>query len=379
MKEVEKVSLGGYAFTMEQDASQLAASYLGELESFYSGREGGSEVIEGIEERMAELLHEKCGRDGVVSRADIERIIGILGRPEVIEEEDAAEGDSGSQPGMTDKEPGMKTPHPGPDPGSKPRRKLYRDMNDKVVAGVCSGLGAYLNVDKTLFRILFVLFTVLGLSVFKWNFHGHLNLSVHLFFPVLYAILWVCMPAAKTARQRWEQRGEDGTVLGIQQSIESGAREVGDAIKSVSQSKAWGEMGGVLGKLIGILLVIVGFSGLFASGVLGFGSGLFGNGLVHHGGLFGLGQLYNDGIAELYHYSPSIASALARPWIHVLLGLVVFLPFLGILYGGLQLLFGFKSPSWHPGLVIFVLWLLALIATGILAFTGIVSTEWLTI
>ena len=47
--------------------------------------------------------------------------------------------------------------------------------------------------------------------------------------------------------------------------------------------------------------------------------------------------------------------------------------------GALQLLFGFKSPSWHPGLVIFILWLMSLIATGILAFTGIISTEWMTI
>lgn len=365
MKEVEKVSLGGYAFTMEQDASQLAAGYLGELEGFYSGREGGSEVIEGIEERMAELLHEKCGRDGVVTRADIERIIGILGRPEVIEEEDATAGSATAGAGAS----------------AEPRRKrkLYRDMTDKVVAGVCSGLGAYFNVDKTLFRILFVLFTVLGMSVFKWNVHGHLNLSIHLFFPILYAILWVCMPAAKTARQRWEQRGEDGTVLGIQQSIENGAREVGDAIKSVGQSKAWGEMGGLFGKLIGVLLVIVGFSGLFASGVLGFGSGLFGHGLATTDGLFGLGRLYNHGLAELHYYAPSVAASLAQPWIHVLLGVVVFLPFLGMLYGGLQLLFGFKSPSWHPGLVIFVLWLMSLIAVGILAFTGIISTEWLTV
>ena len=125
--------------------------------------------------------------------------------------------------------------------------------------------------------------------------------------------------------------------------------------------------------------VIIGFSGLFASGVLGFGSGLFGNGNVLHGGLFGLGQLYDNGIAELNYHAPAVAAALARPWIHILLALVVFLPFLGILYGGLQLLFGFKSPSWHPGLVIFILWLMSLIATGILAFTGIISTEWMTI
>lgn len=364
MKEVEKVSLGGYAFTMEQDASALAAGYLGELEGFYSGREGGSEIIEGIEERMAELLREKCGRDGVVSRADIERIIGILGKPEVIEADDPGEAEAAAQPGAK---------------GEKPRRKLYRDMTDKVVAGVCSGLGAFFNVDKTVFRILFVLFTVLGLSLFRWNFHGHTNVSIHLTFPILYAILWICMPAAKTVRQRWEQRGEDGTILGIQQSIESGAREVGDAIKTVGQSKTWGEIGGVLGKLIGVVLVIIGFSGLFASGVLGFGSGLFGHGVVQNEGLFGLGQLYNQGLAELNYYAPSVATALARPWIHALLALVVFLPFLGILYGGLQLLFGFKSPSWHPGLVIFVLWLMALVATGILVFTGIISTEWLTI
>ena len=329
MKEVEKVSLGGYAFTMDKDASALADEYLGELGRFYSGREGGAEVIE-------------------------------------------AEGDAGAQPGMKDA-------HPGPEPGAKPRRKLYRDLSDKVVAGVCSGLGAYFNVDKTLFRILFVLFTVLGLSLFKWNFHGHVNVSFHLTFPILYAILWICMPPAKTARQRWEQRGEDGTVLGIQQSIESGAREVGDAIKTVGQSKAWGEIGGVLGKLIGVVLVIVGFSGLFASGVLGFGSGLFGHGLAYPDGLFGLGHLYNQGLAELHYYAPSVAAAMTQPWIHILIALVVFLPFLGILYGGLQLLFGFKSPSWHPGLVIFILWLMALIAAGILAFTGIISTEWMTI
>ena len=366
MKEVEKVSLGGYAFTMDKDASALADEYLGELGRFYAGREGGAEVIEGIEERMAELLHERCGRDGVVSRADIERIIGVLGRPEVIEEADSAnDGSDGPSPA-------------GPADGSRPKRKLYRDMNDKVVAGVCSGLGTYFNVDKTFFRILFVLFTVLGLSVFKWNFHGHVNLSIHLLFPALYAILWICMPAAKTARQRWEQRGEDGTVLGIQQSIENGAREVGDAIKNVGQSRAWGEMGGFLGKLLGVVLVIIGFSGLFASGVLGFGSGLFGNSIANSG-LFGLGQLYDQGLSELHYYAPSVAAAMAQPWIHILIGLVVFLPFLGMLYGGLQLLFGFKSPSWHPGLVIFILWLMALIATGILAFTGIVSTEWLTI
>ena len=37
MKEVERVSLGGYAFTLEDDAARLAEEYLGELEKYYDG------------------------------------------------------------------------------------------------------------------------------------------------------------------------------------------------------------------------------------------------------------------------------------------------------------------------------------------------------
>jgi phage shock protein C len=35
-------------------------------------------------------------------------------------------------------------------------KKLYRSSNDKIIAGVCGGLGEYFSVDSTLIRILFV-------------------------------------------------------------------------------------------------------------------------------------------------------------------------------------------------------------------------------
>ena len=365
MKEVERVSLGGYAFTLDQDAAELVAGYLDELERHYASKQGGSEILEGIEERMAELLHEQCGRDGVASKAVIENIITILGRPEQIEAEGDAgeecreEGDSGSQPGMTNE---------------KPKRKLYRDMTNKVVAGVCSGLGTYFNLDVALFRILFVAGTV-AMAVPRW--HGHF--TVHLLFPILYLILWIAMPAAKTVRQRWEQRGEDGSIHGIQQSIESGAKELSEAATRIGESPAWEQFSKVLGKLIGLVLLIIGFSGLFSGGVLGFGSGLLRTTPGAMTGLFGLGQLYSQGMAELYNSAPSIAMALHQPWIRILVMLVIFLPFLGITYGALQLLFGFKSPKWHPGLVIFIIWLLCIIAAGILFVTGMWTSELLTI
>lgn len=364
MKEVERVSLGGYAFTLDADAAALAGEYLGELERHYGGREGGAEILEGIEERMAELLHEKCGRDGVVSRAAIEGIIAIMGRPEEI----AEEGDSPVEPAKD-----------GNPESPRQKRKLFRDVSDKVVAGVCSGLGAYFQTDKVFFRLLFAIGT--AVTFFGIGWHKGFSVSLQLIFPVLYVILWICMPPAKTVRQRWEQRGEDGTILGIQQRVESGAGEMGEAIRSVGQSNAWGEIGRILEKIIGVLLLVVGFGGLFAGGVALFGSGA----LSHQGwiggnrGFLGLGQLYDEGMRELYDEAPAIADALMQPWVQGVLILVVLLPFLGILYGALQMLFGFKSPKWHPGLVIFILWLMSIIAAGILIFTGAATNEWLTI
>ena len=81
MTEVEKVSIGGYAFTLEKEAYAIVKQYLDELEAHYSQREGGVEVMEGIEERMAELLYEKCADDGVASVAQINEIIATLGKP----------------------------------------------------------------------------------------------------------------------------------------------------------------------------------------------------------------------------------------------------------------------------------------------------------
>ena len=363
MKEVERVSLGGYAFTLDSDAVELAAGYLDELERFYAGREGGGEILEGIEERMAELLLEKCGRDGVVSRAVLEGVIGILGRPEQIESESREAEDAGTAPAKE---------------GNGPKRKLYRNVSDKVVAGVCSGLGTYFRTDKVFFRLLFAAGTLI--TFFGLGWHRGSTLSLQLIFPILYIILWICMPAARTVRQRWEQRGEDGTILGIQQRIESGAHEVGEVIEQVGKSNVWSEIGRILEVVLGVVLLLVAFTGLFSGGVFLFGSGALHQGwLPDDGGVLNLGRLLNEGMSELYHTAPGLAVTLSQSWAHILLALVVFFPFLGILYASLQLLFGFKSPKWHPGLVIFVLWLMIIIAAGVLFVTSGVSTGWITV
>ena len=138
MTEIEKVSIGGYAFTLEKAASEEVGQYLKSLEAHYLGKPGGKEIMEGIEERMAELLLERCGGGRVATVADIQSLIGILGRPERIEADD-------------------------PEPSqaqARPQKKLYRDLENKKIAGVCAGLGNYFNFDIVAMRIIFCVITL---------------------------------------------------------------------------------------------------------------------------------------------------------------------------------------------------------------------------
>jgi len=45
---------------------------------------------------------------------------------------------------------------------TQPARKLVRSRNDRIIAGVCSGLGEYFSIDPTLVRLLFVFTALLG-------------------------------------------------------------------------------------------------------------------------------------------------------------------------------------------------------------------------
>ena len=342
MKQIEKVSIGGYAFSLDKEASQAIAAYLKEMAAFYPN----PEIVEGIEERMAELLLERTPRDGVVTVDAVKQIIDILGRPEKIEEEE---------------------PERTAAPEEKPKKKLYRDMENARVAGICAGLARYFGVDVTVFRLIFIIFTIIGMFGGIRFGHGIVFRgfdAISAGFPLLYLILWVCMPAARTARQRWEQRGEDGTAESLRRSIESGAAELGEAAGRVGNSPALKEFGRAMEVIIGLILLIVAVSGLFGTGL-----GLFGWDWL---GLRDTIDLNIHGIIREY---PQFETIVSTPWVQYLVVVACVLPFIGILYGSIMMIFHFKSPSWHPGLVIFVLWLIALVALAVLVFAVGFSAE----
>ena len=170
MKKVINISLGGRSFTLNEDAYSRLNQFLEHFRAHLSvpmGQQG--EVMDEIEGRIAELFFQEVGAGNrVVTKELVEKVAATLGMPD-----GAAE--SGSTYTAQQQDP---LPRP---------KKLYRDPDEKVIAGVCTGLGHYLDVDVTLLRILFLVAFIMGSAGF-W----------------IYVILWIAVPKAVTPTQKCE-------------------------------------------------------------------------------------------------------------------------------------------------------------------------------
>lgn len=176
MKKVVNAGIGNVPFIIEEDAYQRLSSYLAHFKSKLTAEPGQlrpDEVMEDLEERIAELLGAGISPGQVVTLEAVEKIIDQLGMPDGSREPNAQ---SASDSSLADDEP---APH-----------KLYRDPQNKAIAGVCSGLAAYFNIDVVLVRLIFVAVFLLGGS-------GML----------VYLIFWIICPNATTPVQQCELRG----------------------------------------------------------------------------------------------------------------------------------------------------------------------------
>lgn len=331
MNLTEHLSIGGFAFTMDKEAAAAAEAYVKELDACYHNKE----ITDGIEERMAELLLERVPKGSVADKAAIDEVIGILGKPERLEEDQPAEETA----------------------EVKPRRKLYRDMDSAKIGGVCSGLAAYFKTDTAIFRIAFTLLALAGFFTF-----AHKSFVASFAIPIAYMILWICIPAAKTAQQRWALKGEDGTAEGVRRSVERS--DAAEALHDVANSPAWGTLGRILAVIAGLILLVVSVSGLFAGALAIFGWQWL-----------GLSTLLSDWMLDVTREFPQSAIITQTLWVKILALMVYALPFIGMLYASIMLLFNLKSPSWHPGLVIFIVWLIAIVALGILTMACLLSAS----
>jgi len=174
MKKTISAAVGGINFIIDEDAYQKLSSY---LDRFREGLDqaGSSEVMDELEMRIADLFKEKLSGKEVVDSRIVDSVISQLGLPGGGSYEDSPKADTTSS---TNK--------------SRDRKRLFRDKDDKMIAGVCSGLGYYFDVDPTILRIGFVLALLCGSAGF-W----------------IYVLLMFIVPYATTAAEKCEMHGLD--------------------------------------------------------------------------------------------------------------------------------------------------------------------------
>ncbi|GHV64938.1 hypothetical protein FACS1894199_04390 [Bacteroidia bacterium] len=322
MKNVIKVSIGNIAFTLEEEAYKALSDYLKEVQEHYKSHTNGNEIIEGIEERIADLLSERVQVEAVVSVSVINDIIHVLGRTDDIDQETENEaGDS--------------------EKSEKKTRKLYRNPDDKIIGGVLGGIAVYLKIDATFLRIGYVLVTI-----FSWSFIKIHHFPFGFFFSIpflvlLYILLWLIIPKAKTVKQRCAMHGESLNIENIEKNLEDFSTRISDAVKDTAGF--WHLLGNIISKALGSILVVGGIAGIVTCTVLTISF---------------LSWNLGNNILPIFFTSP-----LAIYFLKIFVTLTLFLPFIWMLYTGIQLLFGFKSPKWRPALCLFLLWVLSLIAS----------------
>lgn len=185
------INISGIIFHIEEDAYEKLKAYMTEVKSYFIKSEDSFEIVSDIENRIAELFSEiiQVEEKQVIVMNDVERIIRTMGQAQDFE--NAMKDDSIEEEFIAEAAP------------KNIKKRLYRNPDDKIAAGICSGIAAYFNVDPIWIRLALALSIVFfGSGIF------------------LYLILWVIMPEAVTRTEKLAMRGEAPTIESIRKSIE---------------------------------------------------------------------------------------------------------------------------------------------------------------
>lgn len=308
MNEVFTINLGRQVFMIAADAKHDLHDYLESIKKLVSDKS----VVDEVEIRMAELLTEKgVGPKAVVLKNDVEFLKQQLGSP--TEFQDDADDDSAASV------------------NSSSSRRLFRDTDHAIIAGVASGLASYFGLDVLLVRILFV---VLFVATAGWGI-------------LLYALLWILVPEARTASDRLQMAGMPVTVEELKRASQN--MDFAGAAKWANASLA-----GPINRIFGICLKLAGI-GMVAFGLFVI-FGLVG-GLVYY--------LVNRDIWAQYNFFPIGISqhvlAYVAASVVALAGIFIILFGVGIVRRR------WPAPVWATGILLGMLMLGVAVSGGLVA------------
>ena len=205
MKKNITINFFGTLYAIDEDAYELLNRYLGDMKRYFSRKEGGEEIADDIEHRVAELMLElkNDGREPI-DIALVKEIIGRIGNPEELDEA-SGEGESGSATG-----------HRGREWFSEQvsKKRLYCNPDDKLLCGVLSGIACYLGIDPVWVRLIVVALAILPIPFIYISFWTVL---------IIYVILALIIPEAKTPEERLRMHGKPVTMENLNEEIVSSA------------------------------------------------------------------------------------------------------------------------------------------------------------
>lgn len=348
MKKTVTVNIGGAFFHVDEDAYEILKKYLETIRGYFINTPGCDEIMADIESRIAEMFKEmQNATKEVITINDVNAVITIMGKPE---DYIVAENDQENK--STETESRTSTSN------SFKNKRIYRNPDNRLLGGVCSGIGAYFGVDPVWIRIAFVImFFAFGTG------------------PFLYLILWIIIPKAKTTAEKLEMRGEPVTAENIGKTIREEMEGVKDSFNNISNdlkskktqsqlqsgiNKLIDFLGELLrlilnvaGKIIGVALIIAALflTILFVSFLV---SGDFILNICDSGfSKFGIHD-----IMQLIFTSNSDLTLAT-----IAISLLILVPLVSLMLGGVKLLFNVKHNFRSVGATLGILWVVALLLT----------------
>ncbi len=174
MKQVININFQGRVVPIEVTAFELLKNYTESLNRHFANEEGKEEIINDIESRIGELFQERLTKGATcITDDDVKAVIKSMGNPEDFEAMDDTQPSAASS-GQQQTTGSAGATH------STGHKRLFRNENDKVLGGVCSGLANYFNIDVVIARIIFVVLLFSGIGF------------------LTYIIMWIAVPSSAT-------------------------------------------------------------------------------------------------------------------------------------------------------------------------------------
>jgi phage shock protein PspC (stress-responsive transcriptional regulator) len=200
MKKVTTILIQGTLFTIDEDAYKMLNDYIKSINKHFEKYEDDTEITSDIESRIAEKFQNEIisNTHKTITQKDVETLIKAMG---TIEDFTRDELDDEIN-----------------EESSQSAKHLYRDPDQAMIAGICSGIGAYFSIDPLVIRILFILIVLFGGSGI-----------------LLYIVLWILLPQAKTPLQKLQMRGDATTLSALEKNLKDGLNDL--PVKSTKLAK----------------------------------------------------------------------------------------------------------------------------------------------